>query len=304
MSNLRAFAARYSSRGLPGSPDLGPVDVLPVRAKAPALPGSRGVLDAAREPAVVRDHFSRAGVTGIGVRVPPWAVVLDVDPRSGGDLTLGRLVAEHGPLPATLRAATGRGDGGVHIWWLRPPGRLSGRLVPGVDVKTSGGYVLVEPSLHPAGGLYRWERPAVRVAAMPGWLAALVVEPEHPVQSVPRWRGTERHPISTAGRRSVVEDVNAVTSWAEILPAHGWTLVRGDGDADGSLWRHPDATAPVSASIRGGRLYVFSTRTAFTPTEPGQPRGYSRAEALAVLDHDGDLRALVAEIVRTGSVSA
>jgi hypothetical protein len=76
---------------------------------------------------------------------------------------------------------------------------------------------------------------------------------------------------------------------------------RGDGDSDGSVvaQRH----VGCSATIRAGRLYCWSPNTAFEASGPGEPRGYSRAEALAVLDHGGDLRALVAQVHRTGAVA-
>src|SRR5262245_58130741 len=42
----------------------------------------------------------------------PGQMVLDVDPRHGGDTLLAKLIAEHGPLPLTPRVSTG--GGGTH----------------------------------------------------------------------------------------------------------------------------------------------------------------------------------------------
>ena len=55
-------------------------------------------------------------------------VVLDVDPRSGGDKVLERLEAEHGKLPDTERVATG--GGGLHYVFKAPEGTRSRDLEP------------------------------------------------------------------------------------------------------------------------------------------------------------------------------
>jgi hypothetical protein len=100
-----------------------------------------------------------------------------------------------------------------------------------------------------------------------------------------------------------VEVFNAATTWPQILGEAGWRCVRGDGHAEGSGWSHPAATSVCSATITGDRLYVYSTNTVFTPTEPGAPRGYSRFDAWAQLHHAGDIRAALRHL-RTGGVLA
>lgn len=296
---ITRHAVALTTRGLPGG-DRGPVEILPLRGKAPAIPGSRGVHDATADPAQIAAQIGRWHPTGIGIRIPDWAVVLDVDPRSWGDRTLDRLVAEHGPLPPTLTAITGRGDGGHHLWLTRPPGRLTGRLLPGVDLKASG-YVVAPPSIHPDTGVaYRWVLPALQVAIPPRWLVDLITEPDRPVQTAPRSGGIRGGRLSGP---SLVDAINLSTSWHDVLDRHDWRCTRGDGDTDGSVWLHPEATSRCSATVRGGRLYVWSPNTPFQPSGPGEPRGYSRAEALAVLDHGGDLRTLVAAVRTTGAIA-
>ena len=288
--------------GLPANPDRGPVAVLPLRGKAPAIPGSRGVLDATADPALVRAQFARWRPTGVGVRVPDWAVVLDVDPRAHGDATLDRLQAVHGPLPVTLTVRTGRGDGGYHLWFVRPAGRITGRQLPGIDVKAAG-YVVAPPSIHPdTGRPYRWAT-VVPVTAMTSWLAALIIEPEPVAQVVPRSWGLRGGCLAMPGSVSVVEAINQAVTWHDVLDRHGWRCTKGDGDSDASAWLHPQATSRCSATVRGARLYVWSTNTGFEPSGPGRPRGYSKAEALALLDHGGDLRALVAAVQTRGVVA-
>lgn len=92
----------------------------------------------------------------IGVRVPDSCIVLDVDPRNGGDLA--ELETLTGPLPSTLTVWSGRNDGGRHLYFRRPPGPLTSTKLPtGIDLKANG-YCIAPPSIHPATGEpYRWE---------------------------------------------------------------------------------------------------------------------------------------------------
>lgn len=99
-------------------------------------------------------------------------VVLDVDPRHGG--TLESL----GGLPKTLMSWSGRGDGGVHLYFKRPYGRLSDRNLQGIDLRDAGKhYVIAPPSHHPDTGLaYRWE--VGEVAEMPRHLVEMLHVPD------------------------------------------------------------------------------------------------------------------------------
>ena len=80
-------------------------------------------------------------------------------------------------------------------------------------------------------------------------------------------------------------------SWPQLLHSHGWTLVAGDGQTDGSRWRHPTATGAFSATITHGCLFVYSPNTPFDVTYPSEPHGYTPFRALAILEHHGDLSA-------------
>ena len=66
-------------------------------------------------------------------------------------------------------------------------------------------------------------------------------------------------------------------------------MVRYDGNEDSSAWRHPDATSSLSATVRHGCLFVYSTSTDFDATGYGDIHGYTKFRAYAVLNHDGDL---------------
>jgi hypothetical protein len=255
-----------------------------------------GLYAATSDPGRVERWWARWPQANIGARVPRSLLVVDVDPRHGGQVRLAELEREHGALPPTRVSVSGRGDGGRHLWFLHPGGVLSAvRLGAGLDLKTHTGYVLLPPSRHPATGRpYTWAEPVVDPGPLPGWLARLLTPPA----AMPSPAGRRPRPPTRPGD-SVAERFNAAVSWVEVLGPHGWTCPDPNPDGDGARWRHPAASNPKSATIRRGLLFVYSAATPFTPTEPGAPHGYSKFRAYAVLEHGGDLRA-AAQALRAG----
>lgn len=251
----------------------------------------RGVLDATTDPDVIRSWWTRWPQANLGARVPDPLIVVDVDPRHGGHGTVAAWEAEHGPLPATLTVVSGRGDGGTHRYYRRPPGRLTSTRLrgTGVDLKSSAGYVVVPPSRHPATGApYTWTDRREPVAP-PRWLVGLLRPPAPATRpTAAPWR-----PSTVGGSvgGSVADAYTSSTSWADVLAPHGWRCLDADPDADGARWRHPTATSAVSATLRHGLLFVYTTSTALPVTEAGDPHGLTRFRAHAVLDHGGDLSA-------------
>ena len=79
-------------------------------------------------------------------------VVVDIDPRHGGDINAKEL-----NLPDTVTALTG--GGGSHYYYKHPGGHVSNRsgIVPGVDLRGDGGHVVAPPSNHESGKGYLWE---------------------------------------------------------------------------------------------------------------------------------------------------
>jgi len=213
-----------------------------------------GVLDATTDVGRVVDWFTRFPNANVGARVPAGLVVLDIDPRRAGDEHLAELVAEHGPLPATLSVRTG--SGGWHHYLRAGRPVTQARLPAGVELKTPRGYCVMPPSVHPATGLpYAWQRVA-EPALMPGWLVELTSAPAPRTVQPARTAGTGLRiaPLGT----SVADDFSARTSWADVLVPHGWRCLDADSDADGARWRHPTATSPVSATVRHGVLFCYS----------------------------------------------
>lgn len=130
----------------------------------------RGLTEATTDPRVVAHWWRTDPLANVAVAAKPSGfVVLDVDPRSGGDASLLALEREMGrELPETVTALTGRyagtgGSGSVrgrHFFFRVEDGEsLKGNLkrdgFPGLDVKHDG-YVLVAPSRHSSGETYEW----------------------------------------------------------------------------------------------------------------------------------------------------
>lgn len=105
---------------------------------------------------IIKAWWRRSPDSGIGVHCErSGLVVVDVDPRKNGDKTLVRLRKLHpGVFESKVEAQTG-GDG-LHVFFLAEEGkRYPGTLGDGIDVKHNG-YVVLAPSPHPSGNLYRW----------------------------------------------------------------------------------------------------------------------------------------------------
>ncbi len=254
----------------------------PCNGKIPAIPGGRGVLDFTTDTDVVAAWWGgRYAGCNIGARVPESMFVLDVDDMAA----LAALEAEHGALPETLTTVSGRSAGGRHHYFRRPAGKLSHRRLPkGVEIKTSSGYAIQPPSIHPDSGK-RYTRIDGPVVAPPPWLVELLL----PELTFPRSPRRHLYPPHTGP--SIADEFCIEATWETVLGIHGWQCLDHDGDADGARWRHPAATSATSASVRHGCLFVYSPNTSFNITEPGHPKGYTKFHAYALLDHGGNLSA-------------
>jgi P4 family phage/plasmid primase-like protien len=131
-------------------------------------------------------HANAGMATGRGL------LALDVDPATGGAESLRDLEREHGLLPQTPRQITG--SGGEH-YIFRVPIDLdltnsAGQIGPGLDIRTDGGQVIVEPS-RTNKGAYVWDAAAhpadTEIADAPTWLLALIQAPRtaRPATTIP-----------------------------------------------------------------------------------------------------------------------
>jgi hypothetical protein len=154
-----------------------PVFPLVPHGKEPRFKGS--FHNATTNPTEITAHWRRHRNDNIGVRPPEGVVVLDVDPRHGGDVELACLTAKYGPLPATWLPRTG--SGGWHYWFTTTAtSGIRGTLRTGIDIKHHGsGYLVVPPSVHPCGDRYWWQRSprGPTPTAAPPWLESGIRRP-------------------------------------------------------------------------------------------------------------------------------
>jgi len=98
-------------------------------------------------------------------------VCLDIDGEVGRE-SLATFEQLYGALPLTLSQTTGRAEGGEHRIFQVDPlhvDRIRNRVraAPGLDFRSEGGLIVVDPSTHPSGATYRWVDTTVPVAEMP-----------------------------------------------------------------------------------------------------------------------------------------
>ncbi|MET4274728.1 MULTISPECIES: bifunctional DNA primase/polymerase [unclassified Bradyrhizobium] len=142
-------------------------------------------------------NYSRAKVlawcfeqnANVGVRVPASVVVIDIDPRNGGNEGWDDLCFEYG-LDDTVFPCVITGSGGRHFYLAKPadvPVVDALRDFPGVEFKSAGRQVVAAGSIHPdTSRPYRWAPggpdPAV-LPEMPDGLLQGISRPGRPSSS-------------------------------------------------------------------------------------------------------------------------
>lgn len=128
-----------------------------------------GVRDATTDGVRINGYWNRFRSDGVGIATGAISGidVLDVDPRNGGDQTLRILIEQFNSLPETIAVATG--GGGFHLYFRHAGIKLKGSLGPGLDIKSTGGFVVAPPTLHVTGQRYKWLK-AKPLSPWPEWM--------------------------------------------------------------------------------------------------------------------------------------
>ena len=145
---------------------------IPVRAdnKRPLVPwreqSQRLSDESAKTVELFRRFANRQMPIMVGIALPEDVVVLDVDHRPDNGwiatATAATLATQYGLPQHTPVSRTP--SGGFHIWLSLPPGAKARNWtsahnrfpIPGVDIRTSGGFVVVPPSIRADGAEYEW----------------------------------------------------------------------------------------------------------------------------------------------------
>lgn len=150
---LHAAALWYGEQGLRVFP-LSPGSKIPFK-------GSNGCHDASSNPDVINGWWESSPDANIGIATGTLIDVIDIDGPQGA-IAWARLIED---LPPILGRVSTPRPGGNHLYVAAVSGRGNkAALVPGVDYRGAGGYVVAPPSvIHPGGkdapGTYRWHRP-------------------------------------------------------------------------------------------------------------------------------------------------
>ena len=156
-------------------------------AKLPAIRGGHGVKEASLLPEDIEAWAKRFPHANLGIACGPASgvIVVDIDPRHGGHVSLAKHASTGHVLPPGPLARTG--NGGFHHFFKYQPGITNSKGGPrapqgvGIDIKTTGGYVVgspsqIAPSKDGPGGAYFWEVSPFTVALprLPIWLSTLL----------------------------------------------------------------------------------------------------------------------------------
>ncbi len=148
-------------------------------------------------------------------------IVLDVDPKHGGDDSLADLERRFGQLPDTVEAGTG--GGGRHLYFTHPGGFVPNRagLKQGIDLRGDGGYVVAPPSLHPSGQPYAWARgrapEETAVAALPRWLL-FAGRGARKRRSLEEWRHLVHEGVKEGERNTTIASLTGHLLWHGVDP--------------------------------------------------------------------------------------
>jgi len=130
-----------------------------------------GLKDASADVAVVEDWWLQFPTANIGILTGVGFDALDVDGVDGGR-SMEALSASHGPFPEGPVATTGRG---LHRLFLPTGVGNRAALMPGLDWRGLGGYVVAPPSRHVSGAVYGWRQvDGLILPEAPDWLVAHV----------------------------------------------------------------------------------------------------------------------------------
>lgn len=166
-------------------------DVFPVRPddKTPGIAGWQKC--ATRDEQQLRDWWLVQPNANVGIRCNKHdgrpLMVVDVDPKNGGENSWAALTTEHGAPTATRIHCTP--SGGLHFFFHpdTPQRNSAGKVAPGIDIRATGGYVVAPPST--VNGKPYTVESGEEIADAPSWLIEAAngstSETVQPVQDMP-----------------------------------------------------------------------------------------------------------------------
>lgn len=177
------------------------------------------------EPDEIRAWFRRWPQANIAVVTGTISgiVVVDIDPRHGGEASLQILEGEVGSIPSTIEAETG--GGGRHLYFAHPGQTVRNRtaLYPGIDLRGDGGVIVVPPSIHPSGRRYVWLKGHGPDRAEPALLPKplqdkLVIGRDHSGHPLIYWRELVAAGVGEGERNNTIASLAGHLLWHGVDP--------------------------------------------------------------------------------------
>jgi hypothetical protein len=224
-------------------------------------------------PALLRKWWGENPRRGVGIVTGQVSgvLVLDVDPRNGG---LESVIGKALPLTPTTQTPSG----GLHYYYRLPQGKALGSrpgVLPGVDVKAEGGFVVAPPSRREEGA-YSWlvTLEEADLADPPSWLLELLEEAPAAAAGAPADRPPldlppgDLPPGVTQGRRNdtaarlvglwLAQGLPAADVWAR---AWAWNQRNSPPLEEAELWRVLGSISRAEARKPPGARGVRIPRT-------------------------------------------
>ncbi len=209
-----------------------PVFPCQTKGKKPRIPGSfhKATIDHSQ----IEIWWRRWPEANIGIPCGEQTFcVVDVDSDKGGEDSFIALREEYGTFPETLVQLTG--GGGAHYCFQHDKriGESQSKIAQGIDTRGDNkGYIIVAPSVHPNGKLYKWENPGFPLGKIPEWFVELLQQKRTPVPPARRPQGNNNNAVIERARKYLQECEPAVQGsgghdkllWACSCMVHGFEL--------------------------------------------------------------------------------
>lgn len=167
------YALDYARCGIPVFP-------LIARDKKPLT--EHGLKDACTDVAQIEQWWRKWRDANIGMPTGKASgrLAIDIDTKAGATYDMLVVLSPTGKIPATMTAQTP--SGGLHLVFRYPRDleirNSASKILPGIDVRGEGGYIVVAPSVT-ATGQYEWTN-GLEPAPLPSWLVKLLTEKPEP----------------------------------------------------------------------------------------------------------------------------
>jgi hypothetical protein len=140
-------------------------------------------------------------------------IVLEIDPRNGGDRSYAQLQQEL-PNAFTALFKVRTASGGFQLYFVSPKGEVPSRanIRPGIDVRADGDYVVAPPFLDESGERYRFTSNSWVIPLLPEALRPLILDGTDAHTS-----GTERANVDPAKPNQISGATSSSTSVSTLV---------------------------------------------------------------------------------------